>query len=212
MEKRVSFRNTRGLRLAGLLWLPEGTPPFPVVAFAHGLYSGKDSSRNQMIASRLLERGIGSLLLDFTGHGESDGAINEDTLIEDQADDLGAALSFLEEQAEVDAGRIGVSGSSSGAAMAIVRAGADPRIRCLVLRAPSVSGILTVARYVQAPTLVITGGEDVPILRDSRALMEMLAGEKRLEVVRGAGHLFEGLEQMEEATELTVDWFAKQLQ
>jgi len=80
-----------------------------------------------------------------------------------------------------------------------------------VLLAPSVSGVFTAARYVKVPTLVIVGGEDAPILLDARTLMELLAGEKRLEIVPGAGHLFEGLEQMEKAAELTVDWFAEKL-
>src|SRR3989338_2042398 len=102
VEEKVTFRNKDGIILCGIIKKPyqnnsknKKNQKFPVVVFSHGLNSGKDSSRNNAIADSLLGKGIGSFLIDFTGHGESEGLISAD-LVNQQVNDLEAAINFIE--------------------------------------------------------------------------------------------------------------------
>ncbi|MBI2865233.1 MAG: alpha/beta hydrolase [Chloroflexi bacterium] len=210
MEKTVWFSNFKGYRLSGTILVPDGTPPYPAVIFSHGLYSGKFSPRNLQIARELLKNGIAALLIDFTGHGDSEGTIEESS-IDQQVDDLGSAVDFLAGRDDVDAQRLGVNGSSTGGTVAVIRAAGDPRIKALVLRSPRADGAIKAAYLVSAPTLIIAGQRDTVVVEECNALYAALSGEKRLEMVKGAGHLFEQPEQLRQATELTIGWFQEKL-
>jgi putative phosphoribosyl transferase len=207
---RLWFKNARGLGLAGLLRLPASPSPHPVVAFAHGLGSSKASPRNRAVADVLRANGFGALLFDFTGHGESEGTQDEVSL-EQQVDDLGAALDVLETLDEVDPHRLGVLGASSGAAAALVRAAADARIRALVLRSGNPAGAEAVASRVSTPTLLIVGEHDAPILEANEALRERLGGPSRLYVVPGGDHLFEDPAALRRAGAAAVAWLREHL-
>ncbi|HLC40006.1 MAG TPA: alpha/beta fold hydrolase, partial [Methylomirabilota bacterium] len=154
----------------------------------------------------LVREGFAAFLFDFTGHGESEGREDEATLPR-QAEDLRAALDLLESLDEIDAGRIGVVGASSGAATALVTGAAHPRIRLLVLRSGNAEGAPDAAPKVTAPTLLIVGELDEPILAANKDLLPRLAGPKRLEVVAGGDHLFAEPAALRKAIDLTVRWF-----
>ena len=207
METRHRLRNRHGLSLAGTLLAPEGVNTPAVVVFAHGFGSSKDSPRNRGIAEALVEVGIAAFLFDFTGHGESEGDAGVAGL-RGQSEDLSDVLDFLATHREL--GPIGVAGSSSGGAVALAVAARDPRIRALVLRAPSADSKHADAAHVRAPTLVVQG-EDDGLLERNRELEERFAGEHRLCTVAGAGHLFEEPGTFEEAQRETVRWFERWL-
>ena len=207
---RVSFKNSRGLHLAGRLLLPASAGPHPVVVFAHGWGSGKDSPRNRAVAEELQAAGHAAFLFDFTGHGESEGTDEESTLAQ-QVDDLGAALDVLATLDEVDSSHIGVAGSSSGAAVALVRAADDPRILALALRSANPAGAEAAASRVAAPTLLVVGEHDEPIRAANEGLVERLGGPRRLVVVADGDHLFETPESLRIATRETVAWFDQHL-
>ncbi len=206
----IVFRNNVGRRLAGTLLLPAANAPVPAVVFSHGMGSGRTSSRNRAIADRLVKAGVAAFLIDFTGHGSSEGSM-EDATLERMSQDLASAIDALEQRPEVDRGRIGVSGSSSGAVVTLVLAAGDQRIRALVLRAVPASGMLDVARNVRVPTLVIAGEDDWPIVRDDEELAGQIAGEHSFVVIPAAGHLFEGPGQAERVAELSAAWFGEKL-
>jgi predicted phosphoribosyltransferase/dienelactone hydrolase len=207
---RVVFKNSRGHELAGVLLVPAGRGPHPVVVFAHGWGSGKDSPRNRATAEALREAGVAAFLFDFTGHGESGGTMEESTQAQ-QVDDLGAALGLLESLDEVDAGRMGVVGASSGAAVALLRAQADPRIRALALRSANPEGAAATAPRVTAPTLLVVGERDEPLRGVNQELLGVLGGPRRLEVVPGGDHLFADPAALGRAITLMVAWFGKHL-
>lgn len=206
----IFFENEVGRRLAGSLELPDGAGPFAVVVFAHGFNSGRFSGRNRAIAERLVERGVAALLIDFTGHGDSEGTI-EDATVDRMVGDLGAAVDFLEGRDEVDARRIGVSGSSSGGIVTVLFASGDRRPAALVLRSVPAERLFEAASRIEAPTLVVAGSADIPIVEEDRALAEALGGEHEFRTIEGAGHLFEGEGQAEEVAEHSVDWFVSKL-
>ena len=201
--ERVTVQRDR-IHLAAHLYLPTGEPPFPCVVFVHGLGSGKDSPRNVVIAARLAEAGISALLFDLSGHGESDAdpRDGEEAFVED----LEAAFRWARARPGIDPERIGVAGSSLGGVVALDAARRrliHPAV--LVLRAPPADRRQFVR--VEAPTLVIAGGND-PLLwqiREATAMSEWAT----LYVVEGAGHLFEEPGTLEQAVQKTVEWFQR---
>jgi alpha-beta hydrolase superfamily lysophospholipase len=186
--------------------LPSGSPPFACVIFVHGLGSSKDSPRNVVVASRLVDSGMAALLFDLSGHGESDtdARLGEEPYIED----LSAAFRWVSGEPGIDPERIGVAGSSLGAVVALC---ATRRLlirpAALVLRAPPIEpGDLD---DIAVPTLVVIGTQDHLITR-----VRMAAAWTRwaiLSVVDGAGHLFEEPGTLEQAVERTVSWFSRYL-
>jgi pimeloyl-ACP methyl ester carboxylesterase len=206
----VSFTNSRGLRLAGTLLTPATAGPHPVVIFAHGWGSSQASPRNRNAAEALVAAGFAALLFDFTGHGESEGT-EADSTIDQQVDDLGAAIGVVETLDEVDSSRVGVVGASSGAAVALLRAARDPRIRALVLRSANPTGAEAAAMSVKAPTMLIVGEYDASIRAANEKLRAGLGGPARLVVVPRGDHLFGDPEALREAVRLTTGWFAGRL-
>ena len=209
MKKKVTFENNRGFRLvANIAGLKKGIIQ-PVVIFAHGLNSSKDSPRNLFIAEGLMEKGICCFLLDFTGHGESEGGTS-DVTVEQFVQDLGASLNYINQIKSIDPFRIGICGSSIGGTAALVRATTDSRIKALALRSAPVEGYHPYASQVRIPALIVQGDAD-PILKESLILYEHLAGEKKLVLIKGADHLYSKEEHLKEAREAISKWFVEKL-
>lgn len=212
IEETLTFKTSRGLKLAGALIAPDEKLR-DIVVFAHGTGSSKSSPRNRGIAEKLLDAGIGSFLFDFTGHGDSDG-LPEQSTQDQQYDDLTSALDYLSTQTVVETRFIGVHGSSTGGTVAIRAAAEDPRIQVMVLRVPRNYEILEFAQMIQAPTLIIQGTEDKIVLPESKEIFDALQCPKELHMIKGAGHLFDEAprfqKEMEEAAcEWFVSWFEK---
>jgi predicted phosphoribosyltransferase/pimeloyl-ACP methyl ester carboxylesterase len=199
-DPRSAIVSRGQVRLAAVLSTPPGNGPWPCVVFVHGLGSGKDSPRNVVISEHLLDAGIATVLFDLSGHGESSAA---ESGLDDYVADLRAVYEWAREQPEVDPTRIGVAGSSLGAAVAI-RATKERLIApaTLVLRAPPMDQ--PDLEGMSVPVLVIVGSED-PLMPDVRRAAEAVPGV-RLSVVEGAGHLFEEAGALEAVLAVTVDW------
>jgi predicted phosphoribosyltransferase/alpha/beta superfamily hydrolase len=208
LERAVVLNNPRGLRLSAVLLQPEPAGPRPVVVFSHGWGSSKASARNRAIAEALVAAGMAALLFDYSGHGQSEGETGQQTL-EDQQGDLRAALDWLQgEQPQLEP--IGVAGSSSGGAVAVEVAVADPRVSALVLRAPSAATRPASIRRLQAPTLIVQGEGD-PLMERNAQLAQALRCEHRLCTVAGATHLFDEPGTFRTAERETVRWFGRWL-
>lgn len=208
IEESVVFKTSRGLKLAGRLFAPDELE-HDVVIFAHGITSSKESPRNRAIADRLLDMGVASFLFDFTGHGQSDGLIEQSTP-DQQLDDLTSALDFIDSQVFFQSRFVGVHGSSTGGTAAVRAAAEDPRVQVLVLRVPRNYDVLALAAQIEAPTLVVQGSEDSVVLPEATAIYEALTCPKDFHVIQGAGHLFdEKPEYLEDMTEETCAWFSK---
>lgn len=209
MRRKVRFLSKQGIHLAGLLHLPEEAPPYGAVVFAHGYDSGKDSPRNIPIAIELNACGLAAFLIDFTGHGESEGE-REQSTIEQQTSDLAAAINFLSFQPEIDRHLIGINGSSSGALAAVRVAAGDERVMSLVLRSPRTDDLGYLAKSIIVPTLIVQGSLD-PLLSQTRLFYDQLIGESRLQIIEGGTHLFEDEDQFLTVTQATADWFERTL-
>ena len=197
----------RGVTLRGDLTVPDGAPG--LVIFAHGSGSGRKSSRNRAVARFLQEHHIGTLLFDLL------------TMEEERIDSSTAHLRFdipllagrlrsvtewvLSEHGEIS---IGYFGASTGAAAALIAAAEPgPRINAVVSRGgrPDLAG--PALRQVTAPTLLIVGGDDQPVIGLNEQAFALLQCEKRMEIVPGATHLFEEPGKLQRICELATAWF-----
>lgn len=196
--------------MEGVLALPPGARG--VVLFAHGSGSSRHSPRNRLVAARLREAGIGTLLLDLLSP-------DEDQVYQTRFDialltgRLALAAAWLRAQAVSAALPLGLFGASTGAAAALqLAARADAGIAALVSRGgrPDLAGAAALGA-VRPPTLLIVGGDDGVVVDLNRQALSMLCCEKRLEIVPGATHLFEEPGKLDEVAALAGDWFVRHL-
>jgi len=126
--------------LRGWLFVPDGaTGRLPAISMAHG-YAGVKEHGIEPYARAFAEAGFVVLLHDHRNFGASDGAIRHDVDPWRQIADWRRAISFLENQPEVDSSRIGVWGTSYAGGHVIVLGATDRRIRAVVAQVPTISG------------------------------------------------------------------------
>ena len=219
MEERavsIPARATSRAQLEGSLGFPEGPREATgVVLFAHGSGSGRHSPRNRYVARVLREAGLATLLFDLLTPEEEEINLRERSLRFDiglLAERLLSATEFLSRNAETRGLSIGYFGASTGAAAALVAAAERPdAVGAVVSRGgrPDLAG--EALPLVRAPTLLVVGGDDVPVIGMNEEAMERLHAEKRMEIVPGATHLFEEAGALEKVARLAAGWFARHL-
>ena len=195
------------------LTLPPGAEA--VVVFAHGTGSGRHSPRNRLVASVLSEAGLGTLLMDLLTPGEE----QRDLATAELRFDIGllgertvGAIDWLAREPTTAALRVGAFGASTGAAAALIAAAERPEaVRAVVSRGGRPDLAAGDLRQVRAPTLLIIGGEDTPVIAMNRDAMRELPGEVELEIVPGATHLFEEPGALERVAALARDWLLRHL-
>jgi len=187
-----------------------------LVLFAHGSGSSRHSPRNRYVAQVLQSRSIATLLFDLLTAEEEQ--IDNQTAelrfdIPFLASRLIAATEWALHNSEIRRPRIGYFGASTGAGAALIAAASlGDSIAAIVSRGgrPDLAGESLAA--VRAPTLLIVGGEDTPVIAMNRAALQQLSShDKRLVIVPGATHLFEEPGTLEEVARLAADWFTKHL-
>ena len=193
--------------LEGLLGLP--MDPTGIVLFAHGSGSGRLSPRNNFVAQALCDDGLATLLFDLLTVEEAHDRRNVFD-IELLARRLLMATAWIRQDAETHGLPIGYFGASTGAAAALVaEAAREGPIAAIVSRGgrPDLAGRALSA--VEAPTLLIVGGDDVEVLALNRAALAALRCAKQLVIVPGATHLFEEPGTLEAVVEHARGWFLK---
>jgi pimeloyl-ACP methyl ester carboxylesterase len=136
--ERVDFRS-RGTRCAAWLTLPEGPGPHPAIVLVHGLGATHDMMLAQY-EQHFAVAGIASLAFDYRNTGASDGAPRQHISTHAQRHDVAAALEYLKAQPEIDAGRIGLWGTSLGGMNVIRTAAARDDLAVAVVQCPIVHG------------------------------------------------------------------------
>jgi putative phosphoribosyl transferase len=193
--------------LAGDLVIPQDTRG--VVLFAHGTGSGRHSPRNRLVAEVLQAAGLATLLLDLLTEDEERAEFQTGHLrfdIDLLASRLAVAGEWLGRQPDTVDLPLGLFGASTGAGAALVAA-ADRPVKAIVSRGgrPDLAG--DALERVRAPTLLIVGSLDAPVLDMNSETLDRLTGIKDLRVVEGASHLFEEPGTLEEVAALARDWF-----
>jgi dienelactone hydrolase len=212
--KKTSVRVPIGEHwLNGDLGIP--VEPRGLVLFAHGSGSSRHSPRNQFVARTLEQRGLATLLIDLLTADEE--AIDVRTAefrfdLDMLAGRLVAIVEWLRHRAETASLPIGLFGASTGGGAALMAAAARPHeVAAVVSRGgrPDLAG--GALGRVRAPTLLIVGGHDEPVIRMNRDAMAHMSAPVTLEIVPGATHLFEEAGTLERVAELAADWFTRYL-
>ena len=199
--------------LDGDLAVPEN--PTGLVIFAHGSGSSRHSSRNRFVARELNSGRLATLLMDLLTEGEERVDIRTGHLRFDigmLAERLVHAAAWAADERATRDMTIGYFGASTGGGAALVAAALRPqRIGAVVSRGgrPDLAG--PALAQVSAPTLLIVGGEDTPVIQMNEEALRELRCEKRLEIVPGATHLFEEPGTLERVADLAREWFQRHL-
>lgn len=197
------------LGLRGDLTLP--SDPRGLVIFAHGSGSSRLSPRNRQVAGSLAKAGLATLLMDLLDPAEADdrGKVFDIPLL---AARLVDAIDWAMRQEPLQTLPVGLFGASTGAAAALVAAATRPeRVSAVVSRGGRPDLAASILPAVRAPTLLIVGGDDEPVLTWNRQTLVELGSGSRLEVIAGATHLFEEPGALEQVTALARDWFLQHL-
>jgi pimeloyl-ACP methyl ester carboxylesterase len=202
-----------GVELGGDLSLPARA--MGIVLFAHGSGSSRNSSRNRFVASELNRANLATLLFDLLTEEEEYAERYSRHLrfdIELLAQRLLAATDWAASDSRTRSIPVGYFGASTGGGAALVAAAARPSsVSAVVSRGgrPDLAG--DALALVKAPTLLIVGGDDDVVIDLNEQALAQLRGEKRLEVVPGATHLFEEPGKLGRVAELARDWFTRHL-
>jgi putative phosphoribosyl transferase len=211
-EHEISI-DTGKVALQGTLGLPKGTGA--VILFAHGSGSSRYSPRNRYVAEVLQSHGIGTLLFDLLTRKEESvdevtGELRFD--IPFLANRLMDVTRWLMQRPDMKNAKLGYFGASTGAAAALVAAAElQEVIGAVVSRGgrPDLAG--AALSSVRAPTLLIVGGDDEPVIGMNRDALAKLRCEKKLVIVPGATHLFEQPGTLEEVARFAAEWFERHL-
>ena len=201
------------IQLEGDLLIPAN--PRGIVLFAHGSGSSRLSPRNRHVARVLQQAGLATLLLDLLTDREEriddrSGELRFD--IEFLAGRLLAAADWVAQQAEIASLPLGLFGASTGAAAALMAAAEHPRqVRAVVSRGGRPDLARQALLRVEAPTLLIVGGEDRVVIDLNEEAAGHLQAEHRIEIIPGATHLFEEAGALDRVAQLARDWFVQYL-
>ena len=182
-----------------------------VVLFAHGSGSGRFSPRNNFVARVLQEAGFATLLIDLLTEEEAEDqryVFDIDLL----ADRLLSATEWLQQEPQTKGLQIGYFGASTGAGAALQAAARDKSaITAIVSRGGRPDLASAYLPEVEAPTLLIVGGNDQPVIALNQEAYNLLRCEKELTIVPRATHLFEEPGALEMVAQLARNWFERYL-
>jgi dienelactone hydrolase len=199
--------------LEGELVLPAAAAG--IVLFAHGSGSSRHSPRNQAVAARIRDAGLGTLLFDLLTRDEEavdrrTGHLRFDIGL--LAERLFRATQWIRGRREAKSLLVGYFGSSTGGAAALLAAAELPdAVGAVVSRGGRPDLARDALARVEAPTLLIVGGLDDVVIELNEAAFERLRCEKALRIVPGASHLFEEPGKLEEVSRLAAEWFRSHL-
>jgi putative phosphoribosyl transferase len=186
-----------------------------IVLFAHGSGSSRFSARNRHVAGVLESAGLATLMLDLLTVDEeafdrSTAALRFDIAL--LADRVAMTIDWLGANRDTQGLGTGLFGASTGAAAALVAAARKPHaVRAVVSR----GGRPDLARghlaQVRAPTLLIVGRLDVPVIALNETALAQLRCEREIAIVPGASHLFEEPGTLDAVASLARGWFERHL-
>ena len=209
MNGRLQNVRIAPIGLEGVLDVPPDA--IGLVIFAHGSGSGRLSPRNRQVAAGLGDARIATLLLDLLTPSEASERRNVFDIAMLAARLVDAAV-WSRINAATARLPIGYFGASTGAGAALLAAANNdgPRPAAIVSRGgrPDLAGPDALAA-VDAPTLLIVGSLDQPVIRQNREALMQLRPEKELVIVPGAGHLFEEPGTLDQVERLAIAWFTR---
>ncbi|KIX00286.1 uncharacterized protein Z518_10425 [Rhinocladiella mackenziei CBS 650.93] len=133
-----------GLTIRGVLRLPNGDGPYPIVILAHGLGALKEWTIPE-VADALVEAGIAGLWFDYRNFGDSEGEPREEVAHYGRLEDWQSAISYATSLPEIDSQNIGIWGTSLGGRDVLAVAGIDRRVKAVLSQTPLIKWIPSAA-------------------------------------------------------------------
>lgn len=164
MERRDIEFNADGVTLRGWLYAPEGRGPFPAVVMAHGFTALKEMTLDRY-AEVFAKGGLAALVYDNRCLGDSDGEPRHDIDPVAQRRDYRYAITFAQQQAEIDSARIGIWGTSYTGGVVFAVAALDKRVKAVVSQVPFVHGWKNILEFLRLAELP----EFMKMIDDDRA-------------------------------------------
>lgn len=208
MEKNIQVTD-KDVVIEGLLKVPDHA--LGIVLFAHGSGSSRFSPRNNFVANILSDAGLATLLIDLLSPKEDQ---NYETRfdIDLLTKRLITVFQWLKKETETKKLKVGLFGSSTGAAAALKVAAALPLdVKAVVSRGGRPDLAISILNKVTAPTLLIVGGADFGVIELNEIAFQHLNCEKKMEIVPDATHLFEEPGCLEEVARMAKIWFQSHL-
>ena len=201
------------ISLDGYLTVPDSAKG--LVVFVHGSGSSRFSTRNQYVARVLNQGDLASLLFDLLTADENEMDMRTRKLrfdIDLLSERTTATLDWLAGQKSVADLPVGLFGSSTGAAAALNAAAARPeQVSTVVSRGGRPDLAMKALPRVKAPTLMLVGGLDYPVIEMNRTAAAAMQAPCQIEIVEGATHLFEEPGKLEQVAARARDWFVEYL-
>lgn len=178
-----------------------------LVIFSHGSGSSRLSPRNSAVAKFLSENGISAFLFDLLTE-------EEDLVYENRFDielitkRLVEVTIWLQDHSFSKDKVFGYFGASTGAASAL-KASIELKneIKAVVSRGGRPDLAFEDLTKVEAPTLLIVGGDDFGVIELNEKALKKLNCIKEIAIISGATHLFEEPGKMDEVCNLALNWF-----
>jgi dienelactone hydrolase len=213
--QRVSFRTDDGVVIAAT-WYEPSSRPAPAVILVHMLHRTRRDWES--VATRLASEGVGALVIDLRGHGDSSGSLprSETADYAPLVLDVKAAHRYLSTRSDVQHSHVGLGGASLGASVAVLHAAADPSITSLALLSPSLDyrGLRieqAFRKYGNRPALLVGSDDDPYAKRSIRDLEKAGGGLKEAMILNRAGHGTTMLSRDGDLARRLVDWFRRTL-
>ena len=199
--------------LVGDLSIPEDAKG--LVLFAHGSGSSRHSPRNRYMAGELQQACFATLLVDLLTTAEEH--VDLQTMeyrfnIDMLAQRLIGLTDWHGVHSDLSSLPLGYFGASTGSAAALIAAAARPdAVRAVVSRGGRPDLAVSSLPLVRTPTLLIVGGNDVPVIEWNQQALQLLNGRKAIEIIPGAAHLFEEPVALEQVAHLATEWYRRYL-
>jgi len=182
-----------------------------IVVFSHGSGSSRFSPRNKMVGELMQQNGMGTLLFDLLTE-EEDRIYENRFNIDLQVSRLIGATEWLMQYKETKKLPVAYFGASTGAASAL-RAAAyfGKNIKAVVSRGGRPDLAMNALPLVTAPTLLIVGQLDVPVIKMNKLAFDQLKSVKEMKIISGATHLFEEPDKLVEVADMAISWYKEYL-
>ncbi len=177
-----------------------------MIIFAYPCSNNRNNPRTMLTAELFHNRNMATLVTDLL-------TPVEDELYENRynipllSKRLICIAEWALQQPELMALPVAYFGAGAGAAAALQAAVLlDSHIKAVISRGghPDLAG--PALQNVKVPTLLIIGSLDTRILDSNKKAFELLAGEKKMEFVQNASHLFDEPGALHKVVTLTADW------
>ena len=215
VENRLVQIQTDAVTLEGNLRLPEEAQG--LVVFVHGSGSSRHSPRNQYVAGELQEVGLATLLFDLLT-AEEEAIDNRTRHLRFDISLLSrrtiGVIDWLSDQMFARELGFGLFGASTGAAAALTAAAERPdQVGAVVSRGGRPDLATDWLPRVTAPTLLLVGGLDYPVIEMNEQALAQMRPEpiKEMKIVPGATHLFEEPGTLKYVARMAREWFLEHL-